>query len=111
MQLIDKIKDKTLAGVNKIYDRLRPFLPKEKLLMRLDRYIIKKFLGTYIFAIILIISIAVVFDFNERMDRFMQNEAPWDGLIMDYYLNFIPYFANLFSPLFVFIAVIFFTSK
>ncbi|MDR0962475.1 MAG: LptF/LptG family permease [Mediterranea sp.] len=82
-----------------------------KWLKRLDWYIITKFLGTYFFAIVLILSIAVVFDYNERMDRFMQHNAPWSGIIFDYYLNFIPYFANLFSPLFVFIAVIFFTSK
>jgi lipopolysaccharide export system permease protein len=78
---------------------------------KLDWYIIKKFLGTYFFAIVLILSIAVVFDYNERMDRFMQHNAPWSGIIFDYYLNFIPYFANLFSPLFVFISVIFFTAK
>ena len=78
---------------------------------KLDLYIIKKFLGTYFFAIALIISIAVVFDFNERMDRFMEHNAPWSAIIFDYYLNFIPYFANLFSPLFVFISVIFFTTK
>ena len=83
----------------------------KKYLKRIDWYIIKKFLGTYVFAIVLIISIAVVFDFNERMDRFMSHNAPWDAIIFDYYLNFIPYFANLFSPLFVFISVIFFTSK
>lgn len=84
---------------------------RRKILKRLDWYIIRKFLGTYVFAIGLIISIAVVFDFNEKMDRFMTNEATWRGIIFDYYFNFIPYFANLFSPLFVFIAVIFFTTK
>ncbi len=84
---------------------------RSRILIRLDRYIIVKFLGTYFFAILLIISIAVVFDFNEKMDRFMSHDAPWKAIIFDYYLNFIPYFANLFSPLFVFIAVIFFTSK
>ena len=77
----------------------------------LDWYIIKKFLGTYVFAIALIISIAVVFDFNEKMDKFMEREAPWSAIVFDYYMNFIPYFSNLLSPLFVFIAVIFFTSK
>ncbi len=85
--------------------------PKGKFLKRLDWYIIRKFLGTYVFAIALIISIAVVFDFNEKMDRFMSHDAPWKAIFLDYYLNFVPYFANLFSPLFVFIAVIFFTSK
>ena len=84
---------------------------EERPLKRLDWYIMKKFLGTYVFAIALIISIAVVFDFNEKQDRFMSHDAPWSAIVFDYYLNFIPYFANLFSPLFVFIAVIFFTSK
>ena len=78
---------------------------------RLDRYIIKKFIGTYIFAIVLIISISIVFDFNENMAKFANNHAPWRAIIFDYYANFVPYFSNLFSPLFVFIAVIFFTSK
>lgn len=87
----------------------KPF--KGKLIKRLDKYIIFKFLGTYIFAIALIISIAVVFDINEKMDKFMTNNAPLKAIVLDYYMNFIPYFANLFSPLFVFIAVIFFTSK
>lgn len=84
---------------------------KKKPLKRLDRYIIVKFLGTYFFAIALIISIAVVFDINESIDRFINNRAPLKAIIFDYYLNFIPYYTNLFSPLFVFIAVIFFTSK
>lgn len=82
-----------------------------RLLKRLDVYIIKKFLGTYFFAIALIISIAVVFDMNENLDKFTDKGATWSAIITDYYLNFIPYFSNLFSPLFVFIAVIFFTSK
>ncbi|MEG1684334.1 MAG: LptF/LptG family permease [Bacteroides sp.] len=82
-----------------------------KLIKRIDKYIIAKFLGTYVFAIALIISIAVVFDINEKLDKFMNVETPLKGIIFDYYMNFIPYFANLFSPLFVFIAVIFFTSK
>ncbi|MGQ1784360.1 MULTISPECIES: LptF/LptG family permease [unclassified Saccharicrinis] len=80
-------------------------------IQKLDRYIIKKFLGTYFFAILLIISIAVVFDFTEKIDNFLDKEAPLNAIIFDYYANFVPYFANLFTPLFVFIAVIFFTSK
>lgn len=77
----------------------------------LDWYIIKKFIGTYIYAIALIISISIVFDYNEHMSKFTTNHAPWKAIIFDYYANFVPYFSNLFSPLFVFIAVIFFTSK
>ncbi|MBO4564758.1 MAG: LptF/LptG family permease [Bacteroidaceae bacterium] len=77
----------------------------------LDWYIIKKFIGTYFFAIILIISISIVFDVNENLAKFSQYNAPMKAIVFDYYANFVPYFANLFSPLFVFIAVIFFTSK
>ena len=80
-------------------------------LKRIDWYIIKQFLGTYVFAIILIISISVVFDINEKIDKFLKPDVPLQAIILDYYMNFIPYFANLFSPLFTFIAVIFFTSK
>ena len=83
----------------------------KRLISKLDMYLIKKFLGTYFFSIALIISIAVVFDFNENIDKFTTNHAPWKGIIFEYYANFVPYFSNLFSPLFVFIAVIFFTSK
>lgn len=78
---------------------------------RLDWYIIRQFLGTYVFAIALIISISVVFDINEKIDKFLQPNVPLQAIIFEYYMNFIPYFANLFSPLFTFIAVIFFTSK
>lgn len=77
----------------------------------LDRYIIKKFIGTYIFSILLIISISIVFDINENLAKFTIYQAPLRAIVFDYYANFVPYFANLFSPLFVFIAVIFFTSK
>ena len=78
---------------------------------RLDRYIIAKFIGTYIYSIVLIISISIVFDVNENLAKFTTNHAPLKAIIFDYYANFVPYFSNLFSPLFVFIAVIFFTSK
>ncbi len=80
-------------------------------LKKLDIYIIKKFLGTYFFAIFLIISIAVIFDISEKLDEFLENQAPARAIFFDYYLNFIPYFAVLFAPLFTFIAVIFFTSR
>ena len=76
---------------------------------QLDLYIIKKFLGTYIFAILLILAIIVMFDVNEKMDKFLA--APLSATIFDYYVNYLPYMANQFSPLFTFIAVIFFTSK
>lgn len=77
----------------------------------IDQYVIRKFLGTFFFALALIISIAIVFDISEKIDDFIEKEAPIHAIVFDYYLNFIPYFANLFSPLFVFISVIFFTSR
>lgn len=80
-------------------------------LKKLDTYIIGKFLGTYFYSIILIISISVVFDLTEKLDDFFDNNAPFREIVVDYYLNFIPYYVNMFTPLFTFIAVIFFTSK
>ena len=56
-------------------------------------------------------SIAVVFDLTEKMDDFFENQVSLKEVILDYYLNFIPYYMNMFSPLFIFISVIFFTSK
>ncbi|MFV0553488.1 MAG: LptF/LptG family permease [Mangrovibacterium sp.] len=78
-------------------------------LQTLDRYILGKLLGTYFVSIALIISIAVVFDLAENIDKLLG--VPVLEVLRDYYGNFIPYFANLFSPLFNFIAVIYFTSK
>ena len=82
-----------------------------RFIKRMDWYIINKFIGTYFYSIILIISISIVFDVNENLAKFTNNHAPLRAIVFDYYTNFVPYFANLFSPLFVFIAVIFFTSK
>ena len=86
-------------------------LAPSRYLKRWDRYIIVKFIGTYVFAIMLIISLAIVFDVNENLNKFAEYHAPLRAIVFDYYANFVPYFSNLFSPLFVFIAVIFFTSK
>ncbi|HAM98020.1 MAG TPA: hypothetical protein DCQ26_05375 [Marinilabiliales bacterium] len=78
---------------------------------KLDLYIIKKFLGTFFYSLMLIIVIVVIFDVSEKIDDFLEKEAPIRAIVVDYYLNFVPYFANLFSALFTFISVIFFTSK
>ena len=78
---------------------------------KIDYYIIRKFLGTFFFALALIIVVSVVFDFSEKVDDFIEKEAPLKAVLFDYYLNFIPYFSNLYTHLFVFIAVIYFTSK
>ena len=80
-------------------------------LKRLDRYIIGKFLGTYFFSLALIITVIVVFDYNEKIDKFATSNATVSEVLFDYYLNLAPYYANTFSALFDFISVIYFTSK
>lgn len=87
---------------------VRDFKPQ---ITTLDRYIIKKFIGTYVVALLLIIGIVIIFDLSEKVDKFVTNQAPLRLIIFQYYANFIPYFVNMFSPMFVFITVIFFTSK
>lgn len=82
-----------------------------KKLTILDKYIIKKFIGTYIYAILLIIGIVIIFDISEKIDNFVDHQVSLSEILIDYYANFIPYFINMFSSLFVFITVIFFTSK
>lgn len=91
----------------KMLRALNPF----NYIKKIDGYLIRKFIGTYIYSIVLIISISIVFDVNENLAKFTTYHAPLRAIVFDYYANFVPYFANLFSPLFVFIAVIFFTSK
>lgn len=78
---------------------------------KLDVYIIRKFMATFFIAILLIIGIVIIFDISEKIDDFVSKQAPLHSIIFDYYVNFIPYFMNMFSPLFVFITVIFFTSR
>jgi lipopolysaccharide export system permease protein len=77
----------------------------------LDGYLLRKMLGTVVFAISLLMTIVVVFDMSENIQRFLNHNVPWKEVITGYYLNFIPYFINLFIPLFTFISVIWFTSK
>jgi len=89
-------------------DKIRFGWPGFKIL---DRYILRKFLGTYFFAIAMIIIVVVIFDYAEKVDDFTELKAPLKAVIFDYYLNFIPFFINQFSGLFTFIACIFFTSK
>jgi len=80
-------------------------------LKKIDIYIIRKFLGTYFYAILLLTVIIIIFDISEKIDDFIEKDAPLKAIIFDYYLNFIPYFVNMFSSLFTFIAVVYFTSR
>ncbi len=93
--------------MKKLTDRLARALG----LGKIDLYIIKTFLTTFFFCILIIISIAIVFDVNEKIDDFIKPEVSLYDIIFHYYISFIPYYANIFSPLFVFISVIFFTTK
>lgn len=77
----------------------------------LDLYIIKKFLITFFFAIFLLSSIAIVIDITEKIDDFISNQAPLRAIIFDYYLNFIPWIGLMLAPIFVFISVVYFTSR
>jgi lipopolysaccharide export system permease protein len=77
----------------------------------IDWYIIKKYLGTFVYSLTLLILVVIVFDISEKIDDFIRNKAPLHAIIFQYYLNFIPYFVNLFIHLFTFIAVVFFTSR
>lgn len=78
---------------------------------KIDRYIISKFLGTFVYAVILFSIVAIVIDLVEKIDNFIENDASVYQVVFDYYVNFLPYIDALLSPLFIFIAVIFFTSR
>ncbi|MCB0759506.1 MAG: LptF/LptG family permease [Flavobacteriales bacterium] len=81
------------------------------MLKTLDRYIIRQFLGTFFFILMLIMSIAVVFDISEKTEDFAKTSASVYEIAVDYYVNFIIYYSNLFSGLLIFIAVLLFTSR
>jgi len=80
-------------------------------LKRIDIYIIKKYLGTFVFALTGIIMIVIVFDVTEKFDKLMVPELTIKDIVVDYYISFVPYFISIFASLFTFIAVIFFTSQ
>ncbi|MDR0506563.1 MAG: LptF/LptG family permease [Dysgonamonadaceae bacterium] len=82
-----------------------------KILKITDVYVIRKFLGTYFFTVLLFIAIVAIIDFNVKVDDFITKSVPTSAIVFDYYLNFTAYVINLISPLLIFIAVIFFTSK
>ena len=77
----------------------------------LDWYILKRFLQTYIFVVLVIVLVVVMIDYTEKVDNFHKNNAPGSEIFWHYYLNFIPYWANYISPLMVFIATVFLTSR
>ena len=78
---------------------------------KIDWYIAKKFISTFFLSMLLIIVVVIIFDLSEKIDGFIKNEAPLKAIVFDYYCNYIPYLVNMFASLFVFITVIFFTSR
>ncbi len=80
-------------------------------MLKLDRYILKKFFVTFLFCMLLFTVIAVAVDSSEKADDFVKANLSTGEIITEYYLGFVPFIWNLLFPLFVFIAVIFFTSR
>ena len=78
---------------------------------KIDRYIIFKFLGTFFFMVLIILAVSVVIDVAEKIDDFIERKPPINLLVFSYYKNFMLFYGNLLSPICVFLAVIFFTSK
>lgn len=78
----------------------------------IDWYILKKFLVTFVFTLLILIPIAIAIDVAEKIDNFLEHaDLGFYQVVDEYYKNFIIYYANTFMPLALFIAVIFFTSK
>ncbi len=77
----------------------------------LDRYIIKKFLVTFVFTLGLFSLIAIFIDISEKIDDFLKRKPPFFTVVFDYYIYFLPYFFGMFSPIFVFLSAMFFNSK
>lgn len=77
----------------------------------IDRYIIGKYIGTFLYTMAIFTVVAVIFDVSERLDDFLKYKAPLSKIIFEYYAGFIPFYLNFLSPLINFIAVIFFTAK
>lgn len=87
-------------------DFIEEYRPK-----KLDWYIMRKFISTFFVALLLIIVIVIIFDISEKIDDFVEHEVTLKEIVFDYYVNFVPYFMNMFSAMFIFITVIFFTSR
>ena len=81
------------------------------MIRRLDWYIIRKFLVTFFMSLFFLAILIVVFDISEKIEDFVRKDVPIHEIVFDYYVNFVPFFINQYSPMFVFLTVIFFTSK
>lgn len=77
----------------------------------IDKYIIRKYLTTFVFTMAIFTVVIVVFDISEKLDDFLKHKAPTEKIIFEYYAGFVPFYLNMLSPLINFIAVIFFTAR
>ncbi|RDC61531.1 LptF/LptG family permease [Adhaeribacter pallidiroseus] len=77
----------------------------------LDKYILQKYLSTFVFVVLILVIIICVIDFTEKNDDFLETNPPFKSIIFDYYLNLIPFYSNMLSPITVFIATVFVTAK
>jgi len=80
-------------------------------LLIFERYIMRRFIGTYLFSLAIILSIFIVFDIKDKIGSFTSNHIPLREIIWDYYAMFIPYYGVQFSPMFLYLSLVFFTSK
>nr|WP_262910435.1 LptF/LptG family permease [Pontibacter silvestris] len=77
----------------------------------LDKYILKKFLSTFVFTVLILVAVICVIDFTEKNDDFIKHDVAVSEILFDYYINLIPFWANMLSPITVFIATVFVTAK
>jgi lipopolysaccharide export system permease protein len=78
---------------------------------KIDWYIFKKFISTFVFSVVLLTVISTVIDMSEKTDDFVKSGLSTREILLQYYSGFVPYIVSMLFPLFVFISVIFFTSK
>jgi lipopolysaccharide export system permease protein len=77
----------------------------------LDKYILTKFLTAYVFTVLIMVAVILVIDFTEKNDDFIKHNVAISEIIFDYYIHLIPFYANMLSPITVFIATVFVTAK
>ncbi len=78
---------------------------------KLDWYILRQYIGTYIFVVLVFVTIICVIDFTEKNDDLLEQNVPISEVLIDYYANLYPYFINFLSPVMIFISTILVTSR
>ena len=81
------------------------------MIKKIDIYIIKKYLSTFFFTVLIFTMISIIIDFSDRVEDFIEEDVTVYEIVFDYYLNWILWINGLLFPLYALIAVIFFTSR